>query len=238
MKNKVPVPKCGESDKRNRLYEETYEPKKFYKNLIKSTSPIIFDVGAHKGESINFFKSIFPRSLIYSFEPNPNNFTELDKVSKKFKTKAFQKAISNKTGSIDFFSQGISHLGGLLPIKSDSKDSLGYSINAPNNLIRVESVTLNKLTRDIGITNIDILKIDVQGFELGVLKGASKILKNTNIVVVEISLYDFYGDNSKNWFLVNAFLGKYSFELWDIAKLSKNPKNLRTDWAELVFRKV
>jgi hypothetical protein len=36
---------------------------------------------------------------------------------------------------------------------------------------------------------------------------------------------------------VNEILNKVGFELWDIAKISKNPKNLRTDRAELVFKR-
>ncbi|MDG1162945.1 MAG: FkbM family methyltransferase, partial [Burkholderiales bacterium] len=80
-------------------------------------------------------------------------------------------------------------------------------------------------------------KIDVQGFEAGVLKGASEALSKTKVIMIEISLFDFYGESNNTWFDVNKILGEAGFQLLDIAKLSKNPKNLRTDWVELVFIK-
>ena len=52
--------------------------KSFYKNAsININSPVILDVGANKGQSIDFFKSIYPDCLIYAFEPNPRLFTAL-----------------------------------------------------------------------------------------------------------------------------------------------------------------
>ena len=60
-------------------------------------------------------------------------------------------------------------------------------------------------------------------------------LLRTKLVMIEISLYDFYGESKSTWFDVNRIPGKFGFELFDIAKVSKNPKNLRTDWAELIF---
>lgn len=77
MKNSAP--KCGSSDKRNAEYLQAYSPEKYFRYLIQKESPVIFDIGAHKGESARFFKEIFPKSRIYSFEPDPENFIELEK---------------------------------------------------------------------------------------------------------------------------------------------------------------
>ena len=54
------VPFCGGSDDRNKEYNENYTPEKFYRPIIPSESPLILDVGAHHGESVEFFKAIFP----------------------------------------------------------------------------------------------------------------------------------------------------------------------------------
>ncbi len=72
-----PVPGCGQSDQRNQEYIAKFSPEKYYRSLLATDSPIIFDVGAHRGESVRFFKSIFPQSTIYSFEPDPDNFDHL-----------------------------------------------------------------------------------------------------------------------------------------------------------------
>lgn len=77
MKNVAP--KCGSSDKRNAEYLAAFSPQQFFKSLVTQSAPIILDVGAHRGESVRFFKEIFPECKIYSFEPDPDNFEELEK---------------------------------------------------------------------------------------------------------------------------------------------------------------
>jgi len=52
--------KCGESDGRNDEYSDNYSPEKFFQMMITSDAPLIIDIGAHKGESVMFFRSIFP----------------------------------------------------------------------------------------------------------------------------------------------------------------------------------
>ena len=231
----VAVPKCGSSDKRNTEYEANYSAEKFFHSIIDNTKPIIFDVGAHKGESIKFFKNIFRSAEVFSFEPCPENFRELELIANDFGTKAFNVALGEVSGDATFYQQSLSHLGSLLPINSNSKDSLGYAEKAINDELTVNCLTLNDVVNDFEIHSIDILKVDVQGFEVGVLNGGFDALLRTKLVMIEISLYDFYGESKSTWFDVNRILGNLGFELFDIAKVSKNPKNLRTDWAELIF---
>lgn len=46
--------------------------RRFYEKINKSTNQrIIIDVGANKGQSIEFFLKIFKNAIIYAFEPNP-----------------------------------------------------------------------------------------------------------------------------------------------------------------------
>ena len=231
----VAVPKCGSSDKRNTEYEANYSPETFFHSIINNPKPVILDVGAHKGESIKFFKNIFRSAEVFSFEPSSANFRDLELVANDFGTTALNVAIGEVSGDVTFYQQELSHLGGLLPINKNSKDSLGYAEKATNDESTVSCMTLNDFVSKFEIHSIDILKVDVQGFEIGVLNGGSEALLRTKIVMIEISLYDFYGDSKNTWFDVNRILGELGFELFDIAKVSKNPKNLRTDWAELIF---
>lgn len=57
--------------------------KKFYRKRDQLT--LIFDIGANKGQSINFFKKIFPQSQIIAFEPGPKIYKKLQKNVSKFK---------------------------------------------------------------------------------------------------------------------------------------------------------
>ena len=233
------APKCGSSDKRNAEYLQAYTPEKYFRYLIQKESPVIFDIGAHKGESVRFFKEIFPESRIYSFEPDPDNFIELEKCCAETNTFygekvfAINKAVGEISGVASFYRQSISHLGGLLPINKSSKDSLGYAEKAINESFSVETITVDQFSAEVNLDHIDILKIDVQGFEVGVLRGAMEMLQKTSCCTVEVSFYDFYEQKS-SLLLIEQEIQAAEMMLWDISKVSKNPKNFRTDWAELV----
>lgn len=238
MKNVAP--KCGSSDKRNAEYLEAFSPQKFFQSLVTRSAPIILDVGAHRGESVRFFKEIFPECKIYSFEPDPDNFEELEKCCVEINTAfgggaaALNQAVGDQSGVVQFFKQDISHLGGLLPINKRSEDSLGYAEKALNQSISVQAITLDQFFIENRLQHIDLLKIDVQGFETAVLNGAKKVLQKTSCCTVEVSFYDFY-ENSSSLLIVEQAMQNAGMILWDISKVSKNPKNLRTDRAELVY---
>jgi len=242
---RINSPQCGQSDRRNDAYNSQWSPGKFYTNLIKSKVPIIFDVGAHQGESAVFFKKIFPISILYSFEPDPENFLVLEKKLSRYGKNQLQGqasafaiplAVAEKKGTFKFYQQSISHLGGLLAINKKSKDSLGYAKKASNKGIQVSATTLDHFCAERNITSIDLLKIDCQGYEVEVLRGSKCIFKKTSCCSVEVSFYDFY-EKSSSLLHIEKIMDSVGLKLWDISKLSKNPKNLRTDWAELVYTK-
>jgi FkbM family methyltransferase len=233
-----PVPQCGNSDLRNLDYENSYSNEKYYSSLVSSKSPIIFDVGAHRGESLIFFKNLFPLSKIYSFEPEPKNFETLFNLAKEKGSFAFNYAVGESDGSAIFYQQNISHLGGLVPINTESIDSLGFAKTAKNYEINVQKITLDTFCDETSINYIDILKIDVQGYESNVLEGASKVLRYTNCVMVDVLLYDFYNNNSYPLLTVEQHMKAAGLHIWDIPKISKNPMNFRTDWIEVVYKKV
>ena len=228
--------KCGDSDLRNLEYKKVFSEAEYFRRLLARPHPVILDVGAHHGESVEFFQSIFPRCEIHSFEPDPQSFVTLRAVANRAGSKAYNAAVSDKSGHVDYYAQDLSHLGGLYPINRDSSDSLGYARSASNKKITVQSTTLAEFLGNNGISEVDLLKIDVQGAEEDVLKGAGDALRVVKNISVECNLFDFYGI-SKSLYGIESIIHAHGFGLWDIYKVSKNLKNWRTDWAELVYRK-
>ena len=45
--------------------------------MLNDSIAVVFDIGANKGQSIKLFQKWFPKSKIYSFEPNPKLFSQL-----------------------------------------------------------------------------------------------------------------------------------------------------------------
>ncbi len=225
----------GSSEERNEDYKKSFNYHKYFSYLVKNDTPIIFDVGGHLGESVIFFNSIFPNSTIYSFEPDSDNFQKLAKNFVRDNVFYFNIALSDEVGVYDFYKQDKTHLGSLYPVNKNSKDSIGYAKNAINQKTTVKTTTLDEFSTEHSINSVDILKIDVQGAELKVLLGAKSTLKTTKCISMEISLFDFYGNQKDSFAKITKILSEEGFFLWDIMKISKNPQNFRTDWIEAVY---
>ncbi|WP_034474640.1 FkbM family methyltransferase [Aestuariibacter salexigens] len=224
--------KCGQSDQRNAEYASSFNQQAYFNNLVSCDKPVIFDVGAHKGESVEFFRSLFPACDIHCFEPNPDSWAHLETLTNIHLHKC---ALGKTTGKAKFYVQSISHLSSLLEINRDSSDSLGYAKHAENTAIDVDVFTGSDMARKQHINHIDILKVDVQGAEVDVLSGFSDYLPYINTIIVEIGLFDFYSRRSSFYAIEEQI--RQHFQLWDILKLSKNPANFRTDWVEAVYRR-
>jgi len=93
-----------------------------------------------------------------------------------------------------------------------------------NSKINVSVDTLDNICKKKGIKKIDILKIDTQGFEAEVLKGASNMLKNIFIIELEIIFSDIY-EKSSSIGAIESLLSNYGFNLWEISYIGKFATN-------------
>ncbi len=153
----------------------------------KKENFIIFDIGCFRGNfSINLKKKISIDSNFYLFDANP------ELKIKNFKYENI--AISDKVGTSKFnlntfFPSSGSSLKDI--IKNDviwniTRRLFSFNLLKTFKTIEVETTTIDNICFKNNINEIDVLKIDTEGSELNVLKGASKMLKNTKIILVEI----------------------------------------------------
>ncbi len=235
----------GEFDKRNAEYDLKFNRDEIIKKIVSSSSPVIFDVGAHHGQSVTYLKGLFPQSKIFSFEPDPESFNILsENTTNDINTKVFNLAISDTVGKAKFYKNEISHTNSLYKVNLESNDSISISksvsLTRPcsyNFEVEVEMTTLDRFVHDNSIDNIDLLKIDVQGAEEKVLSGGGGALQNTSNVIVEVSFYDYYEKNT-SFMDVEKYLIPAGFKLFSILDISRNPMNGRTDWAEVLYTRV
>lgn len=232
--------KCGEFDKRNQEYYKNFSAENYFQKLLGSNDTktsdwrekVIFDVGAHKGESAEFFHHTFPGATIYSFEPNPKAARQI--IEKKIPgNQVFEFALTDFNGNVVFNLQDISHLSSLAPINRESRDSLGYAEREEHECIQVEAIRGDEFSNRHKIHRIDLLKIDVQANEVKTIQGFSGVISKVKVVFVEVSFYDFYTQKSSIREVESALPG---FEIYDIYEVSKNPKSLGVDWATLVYK--
>jgi FkbM family methyltransferase len=238
----------GESTTRNQEFVRKFSRSSLIKGLIDERvhTPIILDVGAHKGESVRYLRRLFPTALIHSFEPSPRSFAELTSLADE-RTHCHNVALSDVDGTIDFFSNSISHTNSVFRVNKASTDSIFFAEHrkkgadipdeAFNQLMRVPAMRLATFCEQRRLEHVHLLKLDVQGAERKVLDGAKDMLQVTDTVIVEIMFFDYY-EHQGSFLEIESVLAPLKFRLFSISEISNNPMNGRTDWAEVIYGRV
>ena len=202
------------------------------KILVKNKEPIIFNVGAHNGESIKRYRNIFKNAKFHSFEPQKKNFFKLKKYeNNKIKINNFALGAQNKILKFNI-NDDDSTSSFLKPFHSEKLINKKLKLNKIEN-IKIE--TLDRYVEKHRINTIDILKIDVQGFERDVLLGAKKTLKNiVKIVELEIIFIDYYQKKSSFYELENI-LYPMGFELFTVSSPVLKDKDYQLKWLDAIY---
>lgn len=156
--------------------------------LGKPKTGFVVEVGAFDG--IHLSNSFSLENLGWSslcIEPNPRIFEYL--TSNRPKSLNINKAIvgSPSTKTIDFFSEDIGVLSGAKYDEEDVKrryQNRGLQYNSPKKIV-VQAVDMNTLLTESKIENVDLLSIDVEGFEMEVLKGLDFDRFSINLMIIE-----------------------------------------------------
>ena len=233
-------------------YLEKFDREKTLKYLIKNDSPIIIDVGANLGDTLDEFKLWWPNSSVYCFEPQEECWLLLSERANQYteeNVKVIKKAVGNKDGEkLVFYSHDISSgTSGFNKVNMSSSDSIQLNKLESGNLSDREKYTcqfnhereiitvrLDKYFEEQNIKHVDLMKIDTQGFEPEVLEGAGSMLEHVDVILTELMFYDYY-ERSLSFSDIEKFLIPAGFLLYDINHISKNPMNGRTDWVDVIY---
>lgn len=178
----------------NPLYDKGIERKlymtgSYEKGLLRilekilKPGDIVVDAGANIG-LISIFCAIKVghNGLVLSFEPHPETYPILQKniaINGISQIEAYNKALGSVSGTAKIYSN--------LQINRGAASIVEFQQDSPS--FDIEVLSLDEVLKQRKISQVDLLKIDVEGFEMEVLKGASKILSEENgpILVVECS---------------------------------------------------
>lgn len=154
----------------------------FIRNILAPTNPkIIFDIGANVG---NYSNELLQKTdaKIYSFEPLPTQYELLKKLSvygDRFVAENKGIGAENKTLTLHFNPTKPTHA-------SFSEDVKKVSYIKNEMKTEVEVVTLDSYCAEKSIKIIDFIKIDVEGFEPEVFKGASEVFNKIKPKFIQI----------------------------------------------------
>lgn len=181
------------------------------KRLIKKENPVIVDGGASNGSTTVTFKQYVPKSTILAFEPL--SFVDFEKFTKEFKDVHISYlALGEKGKKVKFFETNYPDTSSIL-IHSESKQKDYLGIKSEKD---VNVASLDEWVNDNHFIEVDILKLDLQGYELNALRGAKKLLKSSiKIVYVECSFKEFY-ISQPLFDEVQEFLLSLGFKVWNI----------------------
>jgi FkbM family methyltransferase len=141
--------------------------------LSDPTNAILFDVGANVGQTTTAMLDAFRDPTIYAFEPSPTALPLLRRVvSGRSRVTLEPIALGESTGKC--------------PFNVTADYSVNDSLLAPvwdarAKVVEVDVETIDNYCHRQGINAIDLLKIDAQGYDLHVLRGATRMLQERRI---------------------------------------------------------
>ena len=145
----------------------------------------ILDLGANAGQSVRHFLRDFRRPEIISFEPARGNLEVLrGRYGAHPRVRIVAAAAGETDGEADLQVYEHSEMNSLLPLASaDQARRVGADLPVLQTE-RVEVITLDTFAAKNALERIDLLKIDCQGAEMAILRGAQRLLAERRIACI------------------------------------------------------
>lgn len=191
---------------------------------------IIFDVGSHIGNTIKRYRSIFPNSRIFAFEPTESSYKKLiNQFYNDTKINVSLLGLSNRVDKMTFY---LSESNNLNSFKEPNERAWGFE---KTETAHVDTNTLDNFCDLNNIKHIDILKLDVQGSELDVLKGSQLFLSKGKIglIYLEWQVVPLYKGHSK-YFLIGEYLEQYGYELFNLYNINE-ARSGQLRWGDSIY---
>lgn len=156
---------------------------------------IIIDAGGNIGNHSIYFSKFYNAEKIYCFEPQKHIYSILQQnisLNNCSNVKLFNKALGLKEGFLFFDKMNIGNCGSSSFRNEDnSKTKLGYPV-----------ITIDSL----GLGKVDLIKIDVEGSEYGVLLGAKELIKNSKPVIwIELNPWTSTNNEVLDFLKINSY---------------------------------
>jgi FkbM family methyltransferase len=145
---------------------------------------VVFDVGANAGIYSLAALAVEPDAVVHAFEPTPE-------IASRLRTTANL----NRLASLHVHEVAVLDHDGSAVLRRfrgelGNNEGMNFVVHEPDNseTEQVRVVSLDRFCRERCLEQIDLLKIDVQGHELSVLKGAERLIANGQVRTIFIEL--------------------------------------------------
>lgn len=190
------------------------------KAKLPTDSPVIVDGGANVGEMTAKFLDQYRSPVIHAFEPIPELVSQLRKrFNSLLNVTIHGAALGAETKTVSF--NVLNSMGSSSVFKPSTivKGYHGEKMEVQQ-VVEVQQVRLEDVMDVNG--EVDLLKLDLQGYELEALKGCGKLLERVKIITTEIEFVPLY-DGQPLFGDIDVFLRSYGYKLLNLYELYTHP---------------
>lgn len=155
----------------------------------------VVHVGAHDGAFALSLNEAFPDIMFHLIEPVPSTFQKLlANVVSHPNMKCLNLAAGDKEEILEMFVDDFSPASSLLPYEDRAIQEFPFL--GKGHAIEVQILPLDQILKGCKAVDVDMLILDVQGYEDKVIQGAEKTLRSCDVIMSELSLQDLYRGSS------------------------------------------
>ena len=199
-------------------------------------NPCCIDVGANDGGTIDLLHRCLNSPQIFAFEPNPTIFAALQsKHGQTSGVRLIHAGLGDTVGTLTLQLFANHTLNSFLPLSQNGRTRLDAS-EAPQSAT-VPVLRLDDFAAGEKLEAIELLKVDTQGFELHVLRGAENLFAQQRIraVLIELNFADLYVGQAAATDVI-AFLRARGLHLVDFYEKCRHPPLL--GWCTALFTQM
>lgn len=191
----------------------------------------ILDCGAHHGRVAREYAAAFPSATIHSFEPTPATFEVLKRnVGSHPRIKPVNAAVGATEGTLDFYIAPFEQANSLLP-RHPGHPELEKKVQ-----VRVRR--LDDYCREQGIDRVDVLKLDVEGYEGPALTGCGRLLDDGRVrAIVAETRFDSGGGANTTFPDLCALLLPRGYQFYGLYD-PRHDAALKFEWGDVIFAKA
>jgi|SRR5690554_4491213 len=185
------------------------------KSKISHPINVAFDVGANIGDVSKSFSFEFPNSSVYSFEPIKKTYEVLEEnTAHLLNVKTFQIAFGEQEGEIEIELDSVDY---------SPQNSLLKTVLTPGgNSEKVNVQTIDNFIREKHIEQIDLLKIDTEGFEERVILGAEETINKGSIKLIYLEVgFSKKNKHNSNFLSIYQKLEELDYSFFGIYEISQ-----------------
>lgn len=204
------------------------DEKKFLKEKFKRKKIIFLDLGCNLGTFTDFINRNLKIKKIYMFEPSKICFKFLQNKYRSRKIKILNKAISNRKKNTKFYEKEIVSQSTL-----NNKKNKVFKNLKNKSIYNIDCVSLDEFYKENKFKEIyDLVKIDCEGEDFNIIKGAKNLLKKNFIKLIKIEI-EF---EKNNFYEIINYLNKFNYRLISLSKVKFN-KNQSINHIDAYFEK-